>query len=46
MNMDFDANKTLVDVIKDVAFEGTYFREIFSSIKGVANIADDIFANF
>ena len=32
--MDFDANKTLVDVIKDVAFEGKYFREIFSGFNG------------
>ena len=32
--MDFGANKTLVEVIKDGAFEGTYFREILSGFNG------------
>ena len=27
--MDFGANKTPVEVIKEGAFEGTYFREIY-----------------
>ena len=32
--MDFSANKTLVEIIKEGAFEGTYFRDIYSSING------------
>ena len=32
--MDFDANKTLVEVIREGAFGGTYFREIYSSANG------------
>ena len=32
MNVDFGANKTLVEVIKEGVFEGTYFRDIFSGI--------------
>ena len=31
-NMDFGANKTLVEVIKEGAFGGTYFRDIYSGI--------------
>ena len=34
MNMDFGANKTSVEVIKQGAFGGTYFRNICSSVKG------------
>ena len=30
--MDFDANKTLVEVIKEGAFGGTQFRDVYSSI--------------
>ena len=30
--MDFDANKTPVEVIKEGAFEGTYFRDIYSGV--------------
>ena len=30
--MDFGANKTLVEVIKEGAFGGTYFRDIYSGI--------------
>ena len=30
--MDFDANKTIVEVIKEGAFGGTYFRDIYSGI--------------
>ena len=29
MNMDFGANKTPVEGIKEGAFEGTYFRDIY-----------------
>ena len=32
--MNFGANKTLVEVIKEGAFGGTYFREIYSGING------------
>ena len=32
--MDFGANKTLVEVIKEGAFRGTYFRNIYSSVNG------------
>ena len=30
--MDFGTNKTPVEIIKKDAFEGTYFRDIYSSI--------------
>ena len=30
--MDFGANKTPVEVIKEVGFEGTYFRDIDSGV--------------
>ena len=30
MNMDFGVNQTLVEVIKEGAFGGTYFRDIYS----------------
>ena len=30
--MDFGANKTLVEIIKEGAFGGTYFRDIYSNI--------------
>ena len=32
--MDFGANKTPVEVIKEDAFGGTYFRNIYSSVNG------------
>ena len=32
--MDFDANKTPVEVIKEGAFRGTYFGDIYSGING------------
>ena len=32
--MDFGANKTPVEIIKDGSFGGTYFRDIFSSVNG------------
>ena len=32
MNMDFCANKTPAEVIKEVAFGRTYFRDIYSGI--------------
>ena len=32
--MDFDENKTPVEIIKEGAFRGTYFRNIYSSING------------
>ena len=32
--MDFVANETLIEVIKEGAFAGTYFRDIYSSVNG------------
>ena len=32
--MDFGANKTSVEVIKEGAFRGTCFRDIYSGING------------
>ena len=32
--MDFGTNKTTVEVIKEGAFGGTYFRDIYSGING------------
>ena len=32
MNIDFGANKTPLEVIKEDAFGETYFREIYSSV--------------
>ena len=32
--MDFGANQTPIDVIKEAAFEGTYFRDIYSNVNG------------
>ena len=34
MNMDFSAKKTPVQVIKEGAFQGTYFRDIYSGVHG------------
>ena len=32
--MDFAANKTAVEIIREAAFGGTYFRDIYSSVNG------------
>ena len=32
MKMDFSANKTPVEVIKEGTFRGTYFRDIYSGV--------------
>ena len=32
--MDFGANKTPIEVIREGAFGGTYFRDIYSDING------------
>ena len=32
--MNFGANKTFVEVIREGAFGGTYFRDIYSSVTG------------
>ena len=32
--MEFNPNKTLVEIIKEGAFGGTYFRDIYSSVNG------------
>ena len=32
MNMDFGANKTPVEIIKEGAFGGTYFRDIYPGV--------------
>ena len=32
MNMDFGANKTPIEVIKEGVFGGTYFRDIYSGV--------------
>ena len=34
MNMDFGANKTPVEIIKEGVFGGAYFRDIYSDITG------------
>ena len=34
MNMDFSTNKTPVEVIKEGAFGGIYFRDIYPSVNG------------
>ena len=34
MNVDFGANKTPVEIIKEGAFGGTYFRDIYSGVDG------------
>ena len=33
--MDFGANKTPFEIIKKGAFEGTYFRDIYSGVYGI-----------
>ena len=35
--MVFDANKTPIEVIKEGALDGTYFRDIFSGVNGKWN---------
>ena len=35
MNMNFDANKTAVEVIKEGALRGTYLKDISSGINGL-----------
>ena len=32
--MDFGANKTSIEVIRERAFGGTYFRDIYSDVNG------------
>ena len=32
--MDFSANKTLVEIIEEGGFGGTYFRDIYSGVYG------------
>ena len=32
--MDFKPNKTPVEIIKEGAFRGTYFRDIYSGVNG------------
>ena len=32
--MDFSANKTPIEVIKEGGFGGTYFRDIYSKVNG------------
>ena len=32
--MDFSRNKTPIEIIKEIAFGGTYFRDIYSGING------------
>ena len=32
MNMDFEANKTPAEVVKEAAFGENYFRDIYSSV--------------
>ena len=34
MNMDFGANRTPIEVIKEGAFAGTYFKDISSGVTG------------
>ena len=35
--MDFGANKTPVELIKEGAFGGTYIRDIYSNVTGTKN---------
>ena len=30
--MDFSPNKTLIEIIEEGAFDGTYFRDVYSNI--------------
>ena len=32
--MDFGANKTSIEIIKEDVFDGTYFRDIYSNVNG------------
>ena len=34
LQMDFSANKTPIEVIKEGGFGGTYFRDIYSKVNG------------
>ena len=34
MNTDFGKNKTSIEVIKEEAFGRTYFRDIYSNVRG------------
>ena len=34
MNMDFGANKTPIEIIREGAFGGAYFRDIYSGVNG------------
>ena len=34
MNMDFSGNETPVEIVKEGAFGGTYFRNIYSGVNG------------
>ena len=34
MNMNFGTNKTPIEIVKEGAFGGTYFRDIYSGING------------
>ena len=40
--MDFGANKTPVEMIKEGAFGRTYFRNIYSSINGIESNAKNL----
>ena len=42
MNMDFGANKILLEVIKESAFGGTYFRDIYSEVNVTWKEFDDL----
>ena len=42
MNMNFCTNKTAIEVIKERAFGGTYFRDIYSGINDKWYEFDDL----
>ena len=43
--MDISSNKTPVEVIREGAFGGTYFRDIYSSINDAKNIDTKFYAS-
>ena len=40
--MDFGANKTPVEVIRESVFGATYFRDIYSSVNGKRKVMERI----
>ena len=40
--MDFKPNKTPVEIIKEVPFRGTYYRDIYSGVNGTKTHATNL----